>query len=186
MNLKANQLRIIGGRWRGRKISFPDAIGLRPTPDRVRETVFNWLGSNVIDSTCLDLFAGSGALGFEALSRGAKHITLVDNSIEVVKYLKTTVPKFEPDNIRVKQQDALSFLTNLNQKFDIVFLDPPFHKNLLAPCINILSESAVLKPTSLIYIESEPELQKLTTPWNCIKNKKAGNVIYRLFSPANT
>lgn len=175
-----NQIRIIGGQWRGRKLSFPDAKGLRPTSDRVRETVFNWLASHIGGSRCLDMFAGSGALGFEALSRGASHCCFVDQNPTVLRQIQ--------GNCRLLNANEQSTLLLADatkplqapDAFDIVFLDPPFSGSSLTACLDWLVTSSLLKSNSLIYVETA-----VGTPWpdgalEIIKEKTAGDVCYRL------
>lgn len=180
-----NQLRIIGGRWRGRRISFPDVQGLRPTGDRIRETLFNWLQNDIQDAHCLDLFSGSGALGFEALSRGAASVNLVDQNSEIIKYLHSTAEKLSVTNITLIHDNAPSkSLTQklANQQFSIVFIDPPFHHGLVEKCCAWLDESNLLFKDALIYIEAERELSPLPIPahWEILKSKFAGKVGYHL------
>ena len=127
-----NKLSIIGGNWRSRKISFEDAEGLRPTPARVRETLFNWLQYDIIGSRCLDLYAGSGALSFEAASRGAKSVVQVENNPVACRCLKTNALALKAEQIKVVQMDAFRYLAGDAQAFDIVFVDPPFNLNLAA------------------------------------------------------
>jgi len=151
-----NTLRIIGGEWRRRKLEFKDAPNLRPTPDRVRETLFNWLQGKVHGSRCLDLFAGSGALGFEALSRGAKEVVFVEKMAHVAAQIEANITLLS-DHSPVKQTDAVSYLTNADQEFDIIFLDPPFRKNLLPSVLEIISEKKLLSENGLIYLEHGAE-----------------------------
>ena len=146
MRKQTNQLRIIGGVWRGRKLDFPSIPGLRPTPDRVRETVFNWLQFDVVGSRCLDLFAGSGALGVEALSRGASVVTFIDEQSSVIAAIKSNMNVLAANDVRCLTADALSYLRNSNSenKFDIVFCDPPFQQDFLPKIIDALSTSGLL------------------------------------------
>lgn len=176
----ANQLRIISGQWRGRKLSFPDAEGLRPTADRVRETLFNWLAGHVVESRCLDMFAGSGALGFEALSRGASHCCFVDQNSAVLQQIQTNCRLLNATS-RTEHllADASKPLATIG-KFDIVFLDPPFRGSALQACLDWLLTSPLLNHDTLIYIETAKN-----TPWrnealDIIKEKQAGDVSYRL------
>lgn len=180
-----NQLRIIGGRWRGRRISFPDSAGLRPTGDRIRETLFNWLQNDIQDAHCLDLFSGSGALGFEALSRGAASVTFVDQNAEVITYLHATAEKLSAKNINVMHEaaPAQSLTKKLaNRQFSIVFIDPPFHQGLIEKCCAWLIESNLLSKNALIYLEAERELSPLPIPanWELLKSKITGQVGYHL------
>lgn len=176
------QIRIIGGEWRGRKIKVPAISNLRPTPDRVRETLFNWLANKVPGAYCLDAFAGSGALGFEALSRGAKHVVMVDSSYEVVKLLKEELMIFKANNADVYQARVPQQLKNPDQPFDIVFLDPPYNQDLLIPSCAFLEEKGFLADQAYIYLEAKTVLdeKQLPTNWRIIKNKKAGQVMYHL------
>jgi 16S rRNA (guanine966-N2)-methyltransferase len=177
-----NRLRIIGGQWRGRKLEFPAIDAIRPTPDRVRETVFNWLQNDIAGARCLDLFAGSGALGFEALSRGAAHVVFIDREPRVGQYLRETLKRLNAKTGEVCVADASRWLTAPAQPFDIVFLDPPFDSNLLAGICRCLEERGWLMPEALIYIESAASngLPVLPSSWVVIKNKTAGQVSYHL------
>ena len=179
-----NQLHIIAGKWRGRKISFIDQEGLRPSPNRVRETLFNWLQADIVESNCLDLFAGSGALSFEATSRGAKHATCLELNAESARCIKENISLLQAEHITLLQQDALKFLkaTKPENKFDLVFLDPPFNENLLEESSGLLESNSWLTDGALIYLESGQALDKyvLPTNWELIKQKKAGQVYYGL------
>jgi 16S rRNA (guanine966-N2)-methyltransferase len=179
----ANQLRIIGGQWRGRKLSFANGEGLRPTMDRVRETLFNWLQAEIAGARCLDLFSGSGALGFEALSRQAAHVVMVDKNPEAVSAIKHNLKLLRADNAEVLLMDAQQFLHNrTEQVFDIVFLDPPFHQQLMPTLFHLLQQSGCLAPHALIYVEMEKNatLPALPPGWQALKNKKAGQLEYYL------
>lgn len=175
-------LRIIGGQWRGRKIQFPDVEGIRPTPDRVRETLFNWLAPDIHGARCLDLFAGSGAVGLEALSRGAREVVMVEREARATSYLRETGTMLGSEGLHVIQGDALHYLQGPAEAFDIVFIDPPFRQNLLAPCLQSLQASDWLAPNALIYIEVEKELGELALPedWSLLKQKVSGQVAYHL------
>jgi 16S rRNA (guanine966-N2)-methyltransferase len=175
-------IRIIAGLHRGRKLPVLVAEGLRPTTDRVKETVFNWLMPFIQDSICLDCFAGSGGLGFEALSRGASHVNFVELNKFAVQQLKENQQLLKANNISVIQSDALSFIQNNTQKFDVVFLDPPFRQNFIEQTAILLNEKS-LADNALIYIEMESEQnnQKLPLNWKLLKEKIAGQVIYRLY-----
>jgi 16S rRNA (guanine966-N2)-methyltransferase len=178
------QIRIIGGRWRGRKLQFADAPGLRPTPDRVRETLFNWLATDIRTARCLDLFAGSGALGLEALSRGADHCTFVEASVLNANNIRQHLTTLDCERGEVVATDAIRWLRrNTSQAFDIIFLDPPFDGNLLAPAGELLAASELLKPGALIYLETAVRDQQITLPanWTPRSDKQAGEVRYRLF-----
>lgn len=176
--------RIIGGRWRGRKITFDDAEGLRPTTDRIRETVFNWLQPFVNQSCCLDLFAGSGVLGFEALSRAAGEVVFVEQNKNTVKNLKQNAAALGANNLSILQRDAVRWLQagNMPQKFNLVFLDPPFQSDLLTNISTLLSNSGCLAADAIIYVEHNNESDiVLPANWQLFKEKKAGQVAYKLF-----
>ena len=187
---KQNQVRIIGGEWRGRKLDFPDAQGLRPTPDRVRETVFNWLLAYLPGARCLDLFAGTGALGFEAVSRGAASATLVERDRSVYHALQQNMLKLEMmDRVRLVHSDALDYLqAGCEQVFDIIFIDPPYGKGLVARAISLIEQANCLKPGGLIYMERESEAGTDAIPenWLELKHKQAGQVSYYLLRLVNT
>ncbi|RKZ37740.1 MAG: 16S rRNA (guanine(966)-N(2))-methyltransferase RsmD [Gammaproteobacteria bacterium] len=172
------KIRIIGGQWRGRMLLVQDKPGLRPTSNRVRETLFNWLTMQLPGSRCLDLFAGTGALGIEAASRGAKQIYLVEKERDMVQNLRQQVAKLATDNLNVINTDALSFLKGTASTFDIVFLDPPFGSDLLTPCCTLLEQSGWLNPNAHIYLESERCFGKPSLPatWQIIRRKTAGQV----------
>lgn len=181
-----NHVRIIGGKWRSRKLEFPAQDQLRPTPDRVRETLFNWLMPVINGAKCLDLFAGSGALGFEALSRGAASVVMADKSPEVIEGLRKNAEKLTAVSavtILLGHVPDVALLMP-DGGFDIVFLDPPFHQNLIQKSCQFLEDKGLLSPHALIYIEAEPSLQPLPIPshWQILKAKKAGQVGYYLVS----
>jgi len=177
-----NRLRIIGGTWRGRKLSFPDLPDLRPTPGRVRETLFNWLRDVLPGARCLDLFAGSGALALEAMSREAEQVVMVDQHPAVIAQLKEHIERLGAHGARVVQAEALAFLRGPSQAFDVVFLDPPFHNALLGPCIELLATNGWLAPTAWLYIETDrnTSLPSLPADWNVLRHKQAGQVGYYL------
>ncbi len=132
---KSNRVRIVGGAWRSRLLTFPDVVGLRPTPDRVRETVFNWLGQIMDGKRCLDLFSGSGAMGFEALSRGARQVVMVERDRKVAQALKENASILKAENCELIVADALEYIARETQHFDVIFVDPPYQLNLLASCV---------------------------------------------------
>jgi 16S rRNA (guanine966-N2)-methyltransferase len=177
-------LRIIGGTWRGRKLRFPASAAIRPTPDRVRETLFNWLGSATRDARCLDLFAGSGALGLEALSRGAAQVTFIEQDAAAVRELRARLAEWHAVDAHVERADALRYLAGAAQPFDIVFLDPPFSSGLLARAATMLTERPWLRPGALIYVEcaAREGLPALPGSWQVLKAKQAGEVGYHLFA----
>jgi len=178
-----NSVRIIGGGWRGRRVAFPDIPGLRPTPDRVRETLFNWLQHAVAGSRCLDLFAGSGALGLEALSRGAKQLIFVEQAVAAARALAEQLARLGGElNGRVMEMGAARFLRAPGEPFDIVFLDPPFEQDALAEYVPMLDAGNWLKVGGLVYLENARTAgaPKLPAHWEMIKSKVAGEVGYHL------
>jgi 16S rRNA (guanine966-N2)-methyltransferase len=180
---RGNVLRIIGGRWRGRRLHFPAAAGLRPTPDRVRETVFNWLQGEVEGARCLDLFAGSGALGLEAASRGAAQVTMVERDRRVAAALQENLRLLQAEDARVVTADAMAFLRRpAPAPFDLVFLDPPYHQGWVGRCAEALAAGGWLAPGALVYLEAESELTDLPLPphWRLLRSKHAGQVGYHL------
>ncbi|GBG03421.1 hypothetical protein AZSI13_27480 [Azospira sp. I13] len=174
-----NVVRIIGGEWRRRVLSFPDGEGLRPTPDRVRETLFNWLGQDLTGWDCLDLFAGSGALGFEAASRGAARSLLVERAPTVFAALKDNARLLDGENLQIIREDALKFVASTDLRFDLVFLDPPYHQGWLEKLVPHLPR--LLKDDGLIYAEAEHPLENLGE-WVTTKRGKAGQVFYHLMA----
>tara|TARA_R110001592_G_scaffold4275_9_gene23946 strand:+ start:6794 stop:7369 length:576 start_codon:yes stop_codon:yes gene_type:complete len=179
-----SQLRIIAGTWRSRRFGFSEQPGLRPTPDRVRETLFNWLSGHVEGARCVDPFAGSGALTLEALSRGAAWTLACDTSREVVNTLRGHLQTLGCDRAEVRQQDALTLLaTAPAAPFDLAFLDPPFRQDLLAPACAALENNGWLGADALIYTESECRPSELASPanWSLHREKRAGQVWYCLW-----
>lgn len=178
-----NKLRIIGGDWRSRQLNFVDAPGLRPTPARVRETVFNWLQYEIFGKKCLDLYAGSGALGFEAASRGAKSVVQVENNIQACRSLKDNAIALSAQQIKVVQSDVLRYLEGDATAFDVVFLDPPFGLNLVIQTCRLLEENGWLAKHAKIYVETERHFDFSGMPenWRQLKSKSAGEVGYHLF-----
>ncbi len=177
-----NQLRIIAGQWRGRKLSFPEVPGLRPTPDRVRETLFNWLAPVITGARCLDLFAGSGALGLEALSRGAAHVILVDEQSAVIKQLRANLSLLQADSAEVIHADAVTYLAGSATPCDVVFLDPPYQTAWLARCMEQLEQGGWLATHAWIYLEaaSKAGLPAMPPNWHVVRSKTAGEVGYHL------
>jgi len=175
-------LRIIGGEWRGRKIHFPPVAAIRPTPDRVRETVFNWLQSAVAGRRCLDLYAGSGALGLEALSRGAREVVFVDLEPAVSRHLVATLQRLGCDRGRVIRSDARSFVSGSAEPFDIIFLDPPFGESVLADVCRRVEAGGWLAPGGHVYLEAPASAgpPELPDRWSLLKSKRAGEVGYHL------
>jgi 16S rRNA (guanine966-N2)-methyltransferase len=181
-SLKRNRVRLIGGVWRSRIISFPASEGLRPTPDRVRETLFNWLGQTLKGRSCLDLFGGSGALGFEAASRGAARVVIVEAARPAYLALQANARLLQADhtestNLELLHRDALQFLASTRERFDVVFLDPPYRSELLPRCFGLLSDR--LNQRGAVYFESDVA----NTPsegWQIIKSGRAGKVRFHL------
>ncbi len=185
MKHQLNQVRIIAGKWRGRRISFPSVEGLRPTPDRVRETLFNWLSHLIVDAQCLDLFAGSGILSLEALSRGASQVVSVEKNLKAVSAMHDAARllSVEPNTWNVISGDVLFWLQQKAPlRFDLVFLDSPYSLELLPVCIKYLSENGWLKPGSWVYFEHNHPIDENILPenWDLIKSKRAGHVYYYL------
>jgi 16S rRNA (guanine966-N2)-methyltransferase len=179
-----NEVRIIGGKWRSRKIRFSGNPHLRPTPNRVRETIFNWLDPIIINTVCLDMFAGSGALGFEALSRGAKSVIMMDKSKQVIRDLKKNAELLPTDSVILFHKEFFSKLRNFfKPQFDIVFLDPPFRKDLVKACSQWLEQHDCLAPNAFIYTETESSLKMISVPsnWILYRQKTAGQVCYTLW-----
>ena len=175
------EIRIIGGLYRGKKLHFPDVDGLRPTPDRVRETLFNWLMQDIRDARCLDAFSGSGALGFEAFSRGASEVVFIEQSPLAHANLKKIITAFNSPKLKLLKTDARNYLQQSKEQFDIIFLDPPFAENYLPQCIADISQNNILTRGGLLYVESPTELPMDENQWRKIKFKQAGQVIYGLF-----
>ncbi len=175
-------IRVISGQYRGRKLPVLMAEGLRPTTDRVKETVFSWLMPYIQESICLDCFAGSGGLGFEALSRGATHVSFVELNKSAVKQLQENQQLLNVNNMSIMQSDALEFIEKNTQKYDVVFLDPPFRKDFVAQAANLLDKNS-LAENALIYVEMESEGNEQLLPpnWQLLKEKVAGQVTYRLY-----
>jgi 16S rRNA (guanine966-N2)-methyltransferase len=178
-----NKLRIIGGDWRSRQLNFVDVPGLRPTPVRVRETLFNWLQYDILGKNCLDLYAGSGALGFEAASRGAASIVQVENNIQACRSLKDNAIALAAGQIKMVQSDVFRYLEGDAFAFDVVFLDPPFGLNLIVPTCLQLENSGWLAKYAKIYVETERffEFAGMPENWRQLKSKTAGEVGYHLF-----
>lgn len=181
---RSNQVRIIAGQWRSRKLSVPDAPGLRPTPDRIRETLFNWLAPYIQGARVLDAFTGSGALFLEAMSRGASTGLALDLNAEAVNNLRSNLALLHCTNAEVLTVDALQYLNNpAAQGFDIVLLDPPFHQALLLNACQLLDSQHWLKQDAWIYTESEQAPSSLAVPssWRLHREKRAGQVHYALW-----
>lgn len=176
--LPRNRVRIIGGHWRSRQIEFPDAPDLRPTADRVRETLFNWLGQSLHGKRCLDLFAGSGALGFEALSRGADRVVMVENRRTVHAALELNATQLDARNLTLVYADARQYVRNCKETFDVVFLDPPFHTDFLEAILDFLPD--ILADDAVVYLESGRDLADVARNWTILKCNRAGIVKFGL------
>ncbi len=178
---KPGKIRIIAGQWRGRKLDVPDSPGLRPSPDRVRETLFNWLQQDIIGARCLDLFAGTGALGFEALSRGASEVIFVESDAKLVELLRQHAALLKSEHHVIQLADGLSWLKQGVKGFDIIFLDPPFGQGYIEKCCALIQDQGLLNEDGLVYIEAEKGLS-LPEGWKIKKETKAGNVQSMLIS----
>lgn len=179
---KSNRLRIIGGEWRGRIIEFVDTPLLRPTKDLVRETLFNWLQPRLPGSRCLDAFAGSGALGFEAASRGAAEVVMLEAALEVIKRLQAQQTLLKAAQVKLLHQRAEQYLQQAGEDFDIVFLDPPFESGLLRPCCSLLVQNRRLRPGACVYLEAARAegLPELPAGLSWLRQKQSGDVAYGL------
>ncbi len=182
MSEYTNSVSIIAGQWRGTKLHVANVNGLRPTSSRIRETLFNWLQNDIRGSHCLDLFAGSGALGLEAASRGAATVTLVDKHPQLCQQLQETVEHLKANQVSIVRQDALRFLKNNTTAYNLVFLDPPFQAQLLKPCCHALEDNGWLTSHAKIYIETYKYtlLDDLPGNWRQLRSKVAGEVAYHL------
>lgn len=180
--MQPGYVRIIAGNWRGRRLKIPNVKDLRPTPDRVRETLFNWLAPVLPGARCLDLFAGSGVLGFEALSRGASYVEMVDQSPEVINLLQEELVSFKVDNVGIYRAKVPDQLNAVTEPFDIIFLDPPYQSDLLLSCCRYLEEQGYLADSAYIYLEAREDIKDNDLPenWRFLKSKKAGQVHYHL------
>jgi 16S rRNA (guanine966-N2)-methyltransferase len=178
-----NSIRIIGGRWRGRRVAFPDLPGLRPTPDRVRETLFNWLPHSLDGAHCLDLFAGSGALGLEALSRGARAVVFVEQAAVAARNLQAQLQRLDgAAQGTIREMAAVRYLRTAPQPFDIIFLDPPFGQDALPHYVALLDAGGWVSNGGWVYLESEKQagVPSLPPNWELLKSKSAGEVGYHL------
>jgi 16S rRNA (guanine966-N2)-methyltransferase len=184
-----NEVRIIGGAWRGRKLRFPPGVpGLRPTPDRVRETLFNWLRDDVAGMRALDLYAGSGALGFEALSRGAREVVFVDRDVRVCRHLVESLARFGSRAGVVRCTDAQALLRAAGESFDLIFLDPPFDSGALPALITLIHAGGWLRPDGLVYLEAPATVGAPSLPegWTLHRTRRAGEVGYHLARAASS
>lgn len=180
--MQAGWVRIIAGKWRGRRLKVPEVKDLRPTPDRVRETLFNWLAPLLPGAYCLDMFAGSGVLGFEALSRGCAHVVMVDESAKIIALLKEELETFQAENADIYCAKVPGQLKPPAQPFDIVFLDPPYKEDLLLPSLAFLTAHGYLADMAHIYLEADRAIEdnELPAGIRIIKQQKAGQVFYHL------
>jgi 16S rRNA (guanine966-N2)-methyltransferase len=182
--LLKNQVRIIGGKWRSRKIFFPTLEGLRPTPDRIKETLFSWLSPDIVGANCLDLFAGSGVLGFEALSRGAKSLTWVDKDENIINSITENVQKLGAENCHIiKAKFPNLFIDNLGP-YNIIFLDPPYSENLITSALIWLVTNHLLTKQAKIYIEKRRDNQTLIMPesLSIMRHKSTATIEYYLLT----
>ncbi|GAB2641302.1 16S rRNA (guanine(966)-N(2))-methyltransferase RsmD [Vibrio panuliri] len=179
----SGSVRIISGLWRGRKLPVHDAEGLRPTTDRVKETVFNWLAQDVPQAKCLDLFAGSGGLGFEAASRQAEMVTMIELNPAAFKQIEQNIAALKASNIVANNRDALQYLAQPGTPHHVVFIDPPFRKGLLDETVTLLEQNGWLAEDAMIYIETEKELaiESIPQSWHLHREKTAGQVSFRLY-----
>lgn len=177
MSLNQNKVRVIGGKWRGRVLSFPKNVFLRPTPNRVRETVFNWLGQDMNGRICLDLFAGSGAMGIEAASRGSGQVVMVESDHNIYRALQKNLKKLGGDQIELVMMDAIRFIISDQRLFDLIILDPPYQSGLLPELLSLLPSH--LTKDGLVYLESG-SAPKTDENWSVLRSKKAGRAHYQL------
>lgn len=186
-NLRKNQgqLRIIGGQWKSRKLPILSSDGLRPTTDRIRETVFNWLQFDIRDAVVIDLFAGSGGLAFEAASRGARQVIMVEKDVQVARQLQRNAEALHADKMSLVHDDAFNFLRQQGSQhpatWDIVFVDPPFNRGLAEQALQDLARTPAVSVNTLVYIETETDFSlPLTGAWQLIKDKRHGAVKFCL------
>ncbi len=175
-------MRIVAGRWRGRRLPVVAGAGLRPTPDRVRETLFNWLQPILPGARCLDLFAGSGALGLEAASRGAARVVLVEQDFRAATAIRESIETLGAERVQLVELDALKYLSGTAVPWDVVFLDPPFGSSLLEQCVRLLAERAWLEPEARVYLETSARGPSLALPpnWGVERESRAGEVAFCL------
>ena len=178
-----SRIRITGGEWRSRLIQVADAPGLRPTPDRVRETLFNWLGQDLTGLACLDLFAGSGVLGFEAASRGATHVTLVERDARTFAALRDAAAALGTERLELVRADAVKFLARATRRYDLLFLDPPYRQGWIERVAPKLT--GVLTADARIYVEAEHFIERVGS-WETVRSGRAGQVCYHLLEALQT
>lgn len=177
-----SRVRIIGGEWKRRLVTFHEVPGLRPTPDAVRETLFNWLGQDLGGLACLDLFAGSGALGFEAASRGAAHVTLVEQNARAFRSLQENAGELGSDRLEVVRMDALKFLAHAPRRYDVLFFDPPYHRDWIASVESRLPHIA--HENARLYVEAERPIERMGA-WQTTRSGKCGQVFYHLLEASS-
>jgi 16S rRNA (guanine966-N2)-methyltransferase len=175
------ELKIIGGRFKGKKIKVVDALNLRPTPNRIREAVFSSLQHDINNACCLDAFAGSGALGLEALSRGAQEVTFLESNKQVFQQLQKNLTLFGQEKIYAYCQNTLEFLQTTTKTYDLIFIDPPFQANLWNECCQWIEQRHLLNPHGLIYLESPHLLQLPPTTWQKLKSDRVAEVYYAIY-----
>ena len=175
MALNRGKVRIIGGQWRHRVLSFSDHSDLRPTPNRVRETVFNWLGQDLSSKVCLDLFTGSGAMGFEAASRGAKHVVMVESNPNTINALQANIKKLKSTQVELIMMDALTFIKSDTRQYDVIFVDPPYQLDLIPKLLSLLPSH--LTNSGQVYIESKNYLLP-DKSWRVRRTKQVGRVFF--------
>ena len=180
-----NEVTIIGGKFKGKKLTVNEAQGLRPTPARVRETVFSWLKDSLNNASVLDLFAGSGALGIEAYSRGAKKVELVDLNKDNIKSINECIKNFNDNNIRAINADAIEYLKKCNTHFDVVFIDPPYALNIYESVLTLLNERNLIDENSLLYVEMRNGTNQSVVGYEIIKSENAGNSKYTLWKKSS-
>lgn len=184
MRKNQGQLRIIGGTWRSRKLPILDSEGLRPTTDRIRETVFNWLQFDIADATVIDLFAGSGGLGFEAASRGAAQVVMIEKDSKVAASLSSNIKRLDAANIRLHTADAIQLLNapqQLPAQWDLVFVDPPFNHGLAQRSLSLLAQHSAVHEDTLVYVECERNAElAIDEHWTLLKDKTQGAVRFCL------
>jgi len=173
----AGKVRIVGGKFRSRQLRVPARPGLRPTPDRVRETLFNWLGQDLAGAACLDLFAGTGALGFEAASRGAAHVVMVESDRVALAELERSRAALDARQVQIIAGDAIAYLASTKERFDVVFLDPPFRQNAVPAVLTELLPR--LQRGARVYVETDSPVA-VVPPWMELKRSSAGQVSYQL------
>ena len=182
MTATRNRVRIIGGRFRSRILRFPDASPIRPTPDRVRETLFNWLGQRLDALDCVDLFAGSGALGFEASSRGAARVVMVERDRATARALRESIAQLQAEGVEVVEDDALAYLRRTRDSFDVAFVDPPYASGLAGQALALIAPR--LRPGARVYVERDAPID-FGPSWRVLREDRAGAVRYALMEPTS-